>query len=96
MLSRLITVAVLAVATVGSLATDAALARKLRPYAQPNSHPTVQERMGNQPVDPTVSGTRMNLANPFPGTRANGPATALLLTDGSVLMIDICTRTGAG
>jgi hypothetical protein len=38
----------------------------------------------------TVSGTWTNLTA-FPGTGGNGPATALLLTDGSVVMIDICT-----
>ena len=39
----------------------------------------------------TVSGTWANLSNPFPGTGGNGPATALLLTDASIVMIDICT-----
>jgi hypothetical protein len=38
----------------------------------------------------TISGTWTNLT-PFPGTGGNGPATALLFTDGSVVMIDICT-----
>jgi hypothetical protein len=92
-----VTVAVLAIAMAGTLATDASAKHRHRnlvfPFqgqSSPNA-PTISQRMGNQQVDPTVSGTWTGLANAFPGTGGNGPATALLLTDGSVVMHDICT-----
>jgi hypothetical protein len=86
----------IAIAAVGLLATDAALARNRHLLAQyghkQNPHTlSIQERLGNQPIDPTVSGVWSNLAHAFPGTGGNGPATALLMTDASVIMIDICT-----
>jgi hypothetical protein len=89
-----IAVAALSIATAGVLATDASYARyrpSLGLNSQPNHSPTIQQRMGNQVADPTVSGAWTPLVHPFPGTGGNGPATALLLTDGSVIMIDICT-----
>jgi hypothetical protein len=92
-----IAVAGLVVASVGLLATDSAFARNrklLALHAPPNHFPTIVQRMGNVAVDPTVTGTWTPFdglpghAAAFPGT---SPDTALLLTDGSVVMHDVCT-----
>jgi hypothetical protein len=96
-----IAIAVLAFAMVGVLATDA-LAHK-RPKHGTHQHrpphlPTISQRLGGLVVDPTISGTWTPLAHGFPGLSApsvpaadQGPDTMLLLTDGSVIVHDICT-----
>ena len=92
----IVTVAAFAAAAVGLLAPDAALASNRHWLAQyghrhNNYIPSIQQRLGFQSADPTVSGTWSSLAHAFPGTGGNGPATALLMTDASVIVIDICT-----
>jgi hypothetical protein len=86
-----IALAALAVATSGLLATNA-FARPGPGFiapANPNQ-PSIGQRMGNQPIDPTITGTWTPLVNGFPGGGL-GPDTALVLTDGSVVMHQVCT-----
>jgi hypothetical protein len=98
-----IAVAGIVVATAGLLATDSAFARKhLFPAtAGATNQPSIEQRMGlaanlNDPP-PTPTGTWTRLLHPFPGpgtgvpVGVRGPANALLLTDGSVVMHDGCT-----
>jgi hypothetical protein len=79
--------------------TNAFARRPLLPVPPAINQPTIAERTGN--VGPTLdaSGRWIPLTNPFPGRtananlsgRPNGPDTALLLTDASVLMHEVCT-----
>jgi hypothetical protein len=63
---------------------------QIGPVAHTSDYPTISDRLGGMSVDPTVSGTWTPLVNPFPGG-GRGPDTALLLTDGSVVMHQVCT-----
>jgi len=83
-----IVVAALVVASTGLVATTAFAKRPLFATASTPEQPSIVVRMGVSAVDPAVSGTWTPLLNAFPGA---SPDTALLLTDGSAVMHDICT-----
>jgi hypothetical protein len=92
-----IAVAAVVVAATELLGTHSAFARKQLVPATggATNQPSIEQRMGNQQVDPKLSGTWTPLNNGFPGQVKNsqfgGPGTALLLTDGSVVMHENCT-----
>jgi hypothetical protein len=97
-----IIVAALAFAVAGGGFSTDAFAHKRPKHGHPHLVrpaylPTIEQRLGGLQVDPTITGTWTGLDTAFPGTGPGvpsgdaGPGTALLMTDGSIVMQDICT-----
>jgi hypothetical protein len=87
-----IAVAILVSAATGFLVSNASGKPRVKPLI--SNPPSVEERRGFQVIDPLVAGTWTLLTNGFPGNTSDsnfGPGTALLLTDGSVVMHNNCT-----